>query len=91
VTSARDTDWLTRHLVGQPLKTFEQAMAAEAPAKIGKTYVYCSSPAMGAFDQFAEKVRDDRKWRYHQLPTGHDAMVTTPGDLAKILVAEGKD
>jgi pimeloyl-ACP methyl ester carboxylesterase len=91
VTSARDTEWLLRHLVGQPIKTFEQPFAAEPPpAKIGRTYVYCASPAMGTFAQFAERLKDDRKWRYHELPTGHDAMVTLPGDLAKLLMAEGK-
>ena len=90
VTSVRDTEWLSRHLLPQPLKTFEQAMPAEAPAKTPRTYVYCSSPATGTFDQFAERLRDDRKWRFHELKTGHDAMVTAPGDVAKLLMAEGK-
>jgi pimeloyl-ACP methyl ester carboxylesterase len=88
VTSARDTEWLLRHLVPQPLATFEQALAAAPPPKIPRTYVYCSSPASGTFDQFAERLRDDRKWRFHDLKTGHDAMVTAPADTAKLLIAE---
>ena len=89
VTSQRDSDWLQRHLAPQPFRTLEQAAAAVPPASMGRTYVYCSSPASGAFDGFAGRFRDDRKWRFHEVKTGHDAMVTAPGEIAKILMAEG--
>lgn len=90
VTSARDTEWLLRHLVPQPLKTMEQPLPAAAPATIARTYVYCTSPATGTFDQFAERLRNERAWRFHDVKTGHDAMVTAPGEIAKILMSEGK-
>ena len=88
VTSQRDTEWLTKHLVPQPLRTFEQALPAAGGEKLKRTYVYCSKPAMGAFDQFAERLRDDRKWTFHDVKTGHDAMVTAPGEIAKILMGK---
>jgi pimeloyl-ACP methyl ester carboxylesterase len=72
VTSQRDTEWLNKHLVAQPFRTF----------------VYCSKPATGTFDQFAERLRDDRKWTFHDVKTGHDAMVTAPGEIAKILMGK---
>ena len=89
ISSQRDTEWMQRRLVGQPLQTFEQPVAAVPSADAGRTYVYCSKPATGVFDQFAERFRDDRKWRFHDVKTGHDAMVTAPGEIAKILMAEG--
>jgi len=88
VTSQRDTEWLTKHLQPQPFKTFEQPLPAAGGDKLKRTYVYCSKPAMGAFDQFAERLRDDRKWTFHDVKTGHDAMVTAPGEIAKILMAK---
>jgi hypothetical protein len=88
ITSQRDSEWAQKRLVGQPIKTFDQPLAVAAPSE--GTYVYCSKPATGTFDQFAERVRDDRKWRFHDLKTGHDAMVTAPGELAKILMSEAK-
>jgi pimeloyl-ACP methyl ester carboxylesterase len=88
VTSQRDTEWLAKHLVPQPIRTFEQPLAAAGGERLKRTYVYCSKPAMGAFDQFAERLREDRKWTFHELKTGHDAMVTTPGDVAKILMGK---
>ena len=48
--------------------------------------MYCARPAMGTFDRFAERLREDRKWTFHELPTGHDAMLTASGDVAKILM-----
>lgn len=90
VTSQRDSEWLQRHLVPQPFRTFETALPAAAPARLPRTYIYCSKPAMGAFDQFAGRLRDDRKWRFHDVKTGHDAMVTAPGEIAKILMAEAR-
>jgi len=52
---------------------------------IPKTFVYCSSPATGSFDQFADKYRNNPAWRFHELKTGHDAMILMPGEVAKIL------
>ena len=88
ITSQRDVEWAQKRFVGQPLQTFEQPIATAA--SVDGTYIYCSKPAMGLFEQFAERLRDDRKWRFHDVKTGHDAMVTAPGELAKILMAEGK-
>jgi hypothetical protein len=68
-----------------------EVVPSMASGDVARTYVYCSKPAIGVFDQFAERVRDDRKWRFHEVKTGHDAMVTAPGEIAKILMAEGKE
>jgi pimeloyl-ACP methyl ester carboxylesterase len=86
VSSQRDREWLVRRLVPQPLATFEQPLAASGGDKLKRVYVYCSSPAMGPFDHFAERVREDRKWQYHELKTGHDAMLTAAGDVTRILL-----
>ena len=86
VTSQRDREWLQRRLVPQPLASFEQPLAAAGGERLKRAYVYCTSPAMGAFDQFAERLREDRKWQYHEIKTGHDAMVTAPGEVAKFLL-----
>jgi pimeloyl-ACP methyl ester carboxylesterase len=85
VTSARDTEWLNRRLAPQPLRTFEQGVQA-ASDRVKRTYIYCSKPAMGPFDQFAERLRDDSKWTFHDVKTGHEAMVTAPAEIAKILM-----
>lgn len=85
VTSERDTAWITRHVVPQPIRTFEQPLAADVAPRGKRTYVYCSPPARGTFDQFLH-LREDRGWSFHEVKTGHDAMVTAPGPITKILL-----
>jgi hypothetical protein len=48
------------------------------------TYILCTQPE--GFRRFAEQVRDDPGWRYRELATGHDAMVTQPRELADLLL-----
>ena len=85
VTSERDTAWIARRLVPQPIRTFEQPLAVDAATRLKRTYVYCSQPARGTFDQFL-RFREDRGWRFHEVKTGHDAMVTAAGPITKILL-----
>jgi pimeloyl-ACP methyl ester carboxylesterase len=85
VTNAKDAEWLARHLVPQPLKTFDQGVEGELPVRLKKTYLYCASPAIGSFDRY-RRLQEDRQWKYHELATGHDAMVTAAGEVARILL-----
>ncbi len=85
VTNVKDAAWLSRHLVPQPIRTFEQPVQTAGGGRLKRTYIYCSKRAIGPFDQFV-RLRDERTWRFHEVKTGHDAMVTAPGEIAKILL-----
>lgn len=71
-----------------PYRCFTQRLRRvnSSAAILPKTFVYCSSPATGTFDQFAVKYRSDPGWRFHELKTGHDSMILVPEELAKILL-----
>jgi len=74
----------TRHPYGaftQPIRLVNSAARA-----LPKTFIHCTSPATGTFDQFAAKYRGDPAWRFHELATGHDAMILVPEALAAILL-----
>ena len=74
--------------VRHPYRTMSQAITILHPGelrKIPKTFVYCSSPATGSFDQFAARIRHDPAWRFFELQTGHDAMILMPERVAQIL------
>jgi pimeloyl-ACP methyl ester carboxylesterase len=74
--------------VRHPYRTMAQPIRLEneaALARIPRTFVYCSSPATGSFDAFAAKYRNDPAWRFHELKTGHDAMILMPEAVADIL------
>jgi pimeloyl-ACP methyl ester carboxylesterase len=76
-----------------PYRCFTQRIRVvnSSAAALPKTFIYCSSPATGTFDQFAARYRDDPKWRFHELKTGHDSMILVPGDVAAILLQSAKE
>jgi pimeloyl-ACP methyl ester carboxylesterase len=89
LTREKDLDFVGPREVRHPFATMSQPIRltniAEA-AMIPKTFVYCSSPATGSFDQFAAKYRSDPAWRFHELATGHDAMILAPEQVVDILL-----
>jgi len=77
--------------VKHPYGTMRQPIRLRPDAafeRLPRTFIYCSSPATGSFDQFAARLRSDPAWRFHELATGHDAMILVPGRLAEILLAQ---
>ena len=89
LTRPEDVDWARRHEVKHPYLTLAQPIRLgdeAALARIPKTFIYCSQPATGSFDQFAARFRNDAAWRFHELHTGHDAMILQPRALADILL-----
>lgn len=36
--------------------------------------------------RFAERVREDDDWDYHELPAGHMAMISHPDEVTSILL-----
>jgi len=72
--------------VRHPFGTMVQKIRLQGRAEhLPKTFIYCSSPATGSFDQFAAKYRTARGWTFHELATGHDAMILMPERVAELL------
>ncbi len=89
ITDPADADWMRPREVMHPYRTMAQPIRlanVAALARIPKTFIYCSSPATGSFDQFAALYRDAPGWRYHEIETGHDAMILKPQALADIFL-----
>ena len=76
-----------------PYRCFtERLRVVNSSAKaLPKTFIYCSSPATGTFDQFAARYRSDPGWRFHELKTGHDSMILVPERLAALLLQAAQE
>lgn len=88
LTKPEHVDFVKPREVRHPYRTMSQPIAirnAATLAGIPRTFIYCSSPATGSFDQFAAKYRNDPKWQFYELETGHDAMILIPERVAEIL------
>jgi pimeloyl-ACP methyl ester carboxylesterase len=79
-----DGAWLASRLGPQPYATFTQPLCLGAAPPPAATYILCTEP--GGFRRHAERVRDAPGWRYRELATGHDAMVTQPRELTDLLL-----
>lgn len=89
VHDAADAAWVARRLTPQPVGTYLQPLILEAPLGNGvpKTYIDCTREPMANLAAGKARVRQDSSWTLRSLDTGHDAMVTAPAELARMLAS----
>jgi len=86
LTRPEHIDFVKPREVRHPYRTMTQKIRLGGnTAQVPKTFIYCSSPATGSFDQFAAQYRNAPNWKFFELATGHDAMILMPERVAKLL------
>ena len=94
VTTEPDRSWVLSKVTPQPLKTLEQPLHLKNPAIVStkpRTHIDCTSSGF-VFSLLrhllAPRALPPREagWRLRTLPTGHDAMITAPRELADLLL-----
>jgi pimeloyl-ACP methyl ester carboxylesterase len=81
--------WLKTKLTPHPVQTYEDrlmltnALGNDLPA----TYIACTNPLHPITWQSRELAKSQYGWRYLELPTSHDAMITMPRELTEMLLA----
>jgi pimeloyl-ACP methyl ester carboxylesterase len=91
VTDPADAGWLKRRLTPLSLNCYQAPIRLKHPLGNGvkKTYIGCTDPVYEPAIPTHDWAKSQSDWRYFELPTGHDAMVTDPESLAKMLVQCG--
>ncbi len=86
VTNSNDVQWMKTRLSPMPWHTHDQPMKITSPEarRLPKSYISCSE--YKEFHFMAQKARA-KGWDYHELKTGHDAMINVPYELVQILEA----
>jgi pimeloyl-ACP methyl ester carboxylesterase len=94
VTTEPDRSWVLSQVTPQPLRTLEQPLHLKDPAIVSakaRTHIDCTSG--GFVFSLLRRIVGRRAlpppeagWRLRQLPTGHDAMITMPRELADLLL-----
>ncbi len=87
--SDEDRAWVESKMTPQPIGTFiEKSEYTGARDKIGKkAYIRASAYPNPTFDGHLAQVKSDPSWKSFEMATGHDAMITAPSELVKILLA----
>jgi pimeloyl-ACP methyl ester carboxylesterase len=88
VSDPADAEWLRRRLTPLPLNCYRAPIRLRHPLGNGvkKTYVACTNPIYQPAVRTHEWVKGQSDWRYLELSTGHDAMVTDPEGLSEMLI-----
>jgi pimeloyl-ACP methyl ester carboxylesterase len=83
-----DCDWVNRRQVPHPFGMYREPLAFDAArlAALPRTFIDCTSPAWPSIAPMRQRVRSEPGWRVRELATGHDAMVSAPGPLARLLL-----
>ncbi|MBL7259796.1 alpha/beta fold hydrolase [Paractinoplanes lichenicola] len=85
VTDPGDIAWLRSTLVDEPIRAYAEPVRLDNPAAaaIARTHIHCvgSEP-----EGITRRPVDDRRAQVFQLRSGHDCMITVPGELATLLL-----
>jgi pimeloyl-ACP methyl ester carboxylesterase len=79
----------------QPIRTLTQPVRLARPLEefgFGLTYIKATGDppdgaGAGAFWKAAERVRDDQRWRYHEIDSNHMIPQNRPQELTEILLS----
>lgn len=78
--------WTEKRLTPQPLSVYLDPATKGPLPDVPARFIHCTrGPLAQVFSNFAVRARD-RGWPVDELPTGHDAMLTMPEDLAPLLM-----
>jgi pimeloyl-ACP methyl ester carboxylesterase len=87
VANPEDVARLDRRAVDQPIGTMEQkANITGAWEKIPHLAYIRAAGHRGPFGQFGDRVRNDERWQYFEVPCGHNVMLDMPEALTGLLL-----
>ncbi|MGE4240891.1 alpha/beta fold hydrolase [Ramlibacter sp.] len=93
-----DLEWVKRRQTPHPGHTYQAPLDFDVArvAAVPRTFVDCTKPPLGTIDVVRRRVRDPKFWdgawqggggaRVVELPTGHDPMISAPGELTRLLL-----
>jgi len=83
-----DYDWVRRRLTPHPLGAYTAPLRLHAPVGNGlpRTYVHCTRPSHPLIEGSRRLVRSWTGWRWVELAAPHEAMITHPAEVARLLL-----
>ena len=83
-----DHAWVARRQTPHPGSVYDTPLDfdAQAWAALPRTFIDCTRPALATIAPMRERVRRQPGWDVQEVPTGHDAMVSAPEALVRILL-----
>ena len=92
VTDRLKAKWVNERLTPQPYRTFSQKLKLKHTFgnSIPLVYIACTNPQLPVLKKLSKEAQSNSLWTYYALHTGHDAMITAPDELTKLLIKIAK-
>lgn len=86
-----NTQWVERLMTPHPLKSWLDPISLRngGTRNMDRAFIHCTTPplANSGIPTKAAMIKNDPTWKYHEIATGHDAMITAPKEVVRILSA----
>ena len=89
--AADEIAWVADRRDPQPRGCFSEPLRLRDADRGPRAYIFCSGYTPTSFGRFAERARNDRGWRYHELATHHYPHVSMPRQTAELLIDIAKE
>ena len=93
LTDPADLAWANRRLRPHPYGCYLSQMhlpnlaAGRGAALLPRTYINCTLPLYSDFMGLKQRLKADPQWKYIEMRTGHNAMMSAPEELTQLLLA----
>jgi pimeloyl-ACP methyl ester carboxylesterase len=89
VANDAQEQWLERRLTPHPVEAFFGKLHLENPLGNGLpvTYIICTDPYFSPTEPSRELAATQPDWRFLEIATGHDAMISAPRELAALFAS----
>jgi len=90
--TGEDAAWVDRRQRPHPGAVYEDVLHFNDArvASLARTFVDCTSPALPTIAKSRQRVRSEPGWQVIEIATGHDPMISAPGQLLDILDQAGR-
>jgi pimeloyl-ACP methyl ester carboxylesterase len=87
LSKPEDIAWVDRRMTPMPLRAYQTPLLLKGVpgGDLPKRFIRCTTPALANIEPSARYARESG-WAYAELATGHDAMVSMPGEVASMLM-----
>lgn len=79
--------WFLERTADQSFACLSAPWQIDLPNNVAKTFIYAAGNTNGRFTQYADAVRNDPAWTYHELDGPHFLMLSHPEELANIVLS----
>jgi pimeloyl-ACP methyl ester carboxylesterase len=87
-----DRDWVNRRQTPQPFGVYDDPVRIDdaALAQCHRSYINCVGNVLSGLEISRARVKGNPLWRYLEITSGHDPMVSHPDELVAMVIGSEK-